>query len=273
MCPNCRAFIDASDRVCPYCEVKVGPRAVERRSPTDIAGIIPGAQFTTAMILLVNIGLFIATIVLSRGGEGNPLGGPDGRTLLMFGAKEPNFIVGYGQLWRLVTAGFLHGGFIHILMNSWALFSLGGEVEQVYGTARFIVFYFMATVCGFIASTWWSPSLSVGASAGIFGLLGVMLAFGMQHRGAGGAAVRAHYGQWVVWGLITSFLPGIDMGAHFGGLAAGFALAYIAGAPKLYESWRDTAWKVAAGICLALTAYCFFRMFIFLTGVLNSSPS
>ena len=54
-----------------------------------------------------------------------------------------------GQWWRLVTAGFLHGGLFHILMNSWVLFDLGAQVEQVYGARRMLVFYFVSTVGGF----------------------------------------------------------------------------------------------------------------------------
>ena len=67
-----------------------------------------------------------------------------------------------GQWWRLITAGFLHGGILHILMNSWVLFDLGAEVEQIYGTSRLIVFYFVSTVTGFWASS------HIGACVGRF---------------------------------------------------------------------------------------------------------
>jgi rhomboid protease GluP len=264
MCPNCRAFIDASDRVCPYCEAKVGPRAIDRRAPSDIAGIIPGTQFTSAMILLINIGLFIATAVFSmKLLDGRFSLDIPGQILAAFGAKYVPAIRA-GEWWRLITAGFLHGGVIHILMNSWALYGLAGQVEELYGSARFIVFYFVSTVCGFLASTWWSDSLSVGASAGIFGLIGVMVAYGMQHRTSAGTAVRAHYMQWAIYGFVIGLLPGlrIDNAAHLGGLAAGFATAWLAGPPKLYETWRDKLWKAAAGVCIALTALAFFLMAI-----------
>ena len=71
-----------------------------------------------------------------------------------------------------MTAGFLHGGLLHIGMNSWVLFDLGAQVEEVYGASRLIVVYFMATVFGFLLSTFWTAALSVGASAGIMGLIG-----------------------------------------------------------------------------------------------------
>jgi rhomboid protease GluP len=274
MCPNCRAFITTDDRVCPYCDAKVGPRAIDRRSPSDIGGIIPGAQFTTAMILLINIALFVATMIYSMKGTGGGFSmNVDGRTLTLFGAKNALLILFAGEWWRLVTAGFLHGGLFHILMNSWALYSLGGQVEELFGTARYIVFYFVATVAGFLASLYISPrALSIGASAGVFGLIGVMIAFGMQHKTAMGQAVRSHYTQWAVYGIVMGLLPGfaVDNAAHIGGLAAGFALSWFGGTPKLYQSWRDTAWKAAAGISLLLTALSFLLMAL---RFLSSAPA
>ena len=72
MCPNCRAFITTDDKVCPYCEVQVGPRAIDRRSPADVlGGLIPHARFTTMLILLLNTGLYLAMVLqTSRTGSG-----------------------------------------------------------------------------------------------------------------------------------------------------------------------------------------------------------
>src|ERR1700674_1453525 len=160
MCPNCRAFITTSDRVCPYCDVKVAPRAVEQRSPGDImGGLIPHARFTTILILLINTALYIAQ-------QFSPV-------LTQAGASLP-WIYERTMPWRLVTAGFLHGGIIHILMNSWVLFDLGAEVEQFFGTSRLIVFYFFSTITGFLASSY-TGHVSLGSSAGIYGLIGAML--------------------------------------------------------------------------------------------------
>ena len=90
----------------------------------------------------------------------------------------------------LVTAGFLHGGLIHIFMNSWVLFSVGAQVEETYGTARYLVLYFVSNVLGFLASALLQPaSLSVGASAALFGLIGAMIAAGMRSNSAMGAAI------------------------------------------------------------------------------------
>src|ERR1700677_2614651 len=129
-----------------------------------------------------------------------------------------------GQWWRLVTAGFLHSGILHILMNSWVLFDLGAEVETLYGTSRLIIFYFVSTVTGFAASSRIGGHLSVGSSAGIFGLIGAMLAFGFTDRSALGRQVKALYTRWVIYGLVLSFIPGVDIWAHIGGGLGGFAV-------------------------------------------------
>src|ERR1017187_1958580 len=104
MCPNCRAFITTGDRTCPYCGQQVGPRAIDVRQPGAIlGGLIPQAHFTTVLILLINAGFFIGTMFLSRTmGETTAIG--------VLGAKWGPSIFQDHEYWRLVTAGFLHGG-------------------------------------------------------------------------------------------------------------------------------------------------------------------
>ncbi|MBI3470872.1 MAG: rhomboid family intramembrane serine protease [Candidatus Solibacter usitatus] len=264
MCPHCRAFITTKDRVCPYCEQEVGPRAVEMRTPGEVlGGLIPAAHFTTVMILLLNFGLYTATAVYSMGaGNQNAFWDPDLRTLLRFGAKYPPYILFRGEWWRLVTAGFLHGGVLHILFNSWAMYDLGATVEEFYGTSRFLVLYFLATIGGYLASTYWSGSVSVGASAGLFGLIGAMIALGVGSQTSMGAAIKAMYLRWAVYGLLWGLLPGfrVDNAAHIGGLATGFVCAYLSGTPRRQSS--EQAWTAAAWVCGLITAYCFFRMYL-----------
>lgn len=265
MCPHCRAFITKSDRTCPYCHEVVGPRAAETRGAGDLlGGFIPHARFTTTIILLINGGLYIATALYSmRSGNDGSLMSIDPRTLFDFGAKYRQAIL-LGQWWRLVTAGFLHGGLMHILMNSWALFDLGAQVEEIYGTSRLIVFYFLAIVFGFMASTYWTPTLSVGASAGLFGLIGAMIALGVRHQTSLGGAIRGLYIRWAIYGLLFGLLPGlrVDNAAHLGGLAAGFGCAYLAGLPRIPTAWSEKVWKGAAALCVFLTAVSFFKMFL-----------
>jgi rhomboid protease GluP len=238
--------------------------------PRDLlGGAIPHARFVTTIILTINVGLYLACMLSSmRAGNDNAFMNLDTHTLIAFGAKLGAPILLQGEYWRLITAGFLHGGLLHILMNSWVLFDLGAQVEEVYGIARMIPIYFISTIAGFLASTFWSPyTPSVGASAGIFGLMGAMIAFGMKHRSALGDATRSMYIRWALFMLVIGLFGfQIDNAAHIGGLAGGFATAWIAGTPGLVARAADRLWTFAMYACLALTAAAFIEMFLAFTG-------
>jgi rhomboid protease GluP len=264
MCPHCRAFITTSDRVCPYCNESVAPRRVERSSGPILGGLIPHAGYYTVVILLINTGLYLATSLYSmNGGRGNFIT-PDTGTIVLFGAKffDPRYVPP-GQWWRLVTAGFLHGGLLHILMNSWVMFDLGAQVEEIYGGARMLVIYFVANVAGFYVSYLWAPfTPSVGASAALFGLVGAMIAVGTRYRSAMGSAVRSVYMRYLIYLLLFSLLPGVDMAAHIGGLIGGFGVAYLAGTPH-YEGFKlERFWKVSAVTSVLLTIICFLKWYL-----------
>lgn len=258
MCPHCRAFVPASERVCTECREPLG-RTYRQRVASSVAafGLVPPTHLTTMIILLINGALFAASLVMSMKKNPEAVWSIDGYVLYSLGAKETMSILAGGQWWRLVTAGFLHGGVVHILMNSWALYDLGAQVEETYGTARLLVFYLGSSVAGFLASTWWTRALSIGASAALFGLIGAMIAYGYRNRTSLGLAMKAHYARWAVYGLLFSLLPGfsIDIAAHVGGLAGGFVLAYVADRPG--PRAHDWFWKGAAGVALLVTALSF----------------
>jgi rhomboid protease GluP len=254
MCPHCRAFITTSDRVCPYCNEPVAPRRAERPAGPILGGLIPHAGYLTIIILLINTGLYLATSLYSNAsGRGNFVN-LDNQTLLIFGAKLGPLIA-MGQWWRLVLAGFLHGGILHILMNMWVLFDLGAQVEELYGGARMLAIYFVANVAGFYLSALWNPRIpSVGASAALFGLVGAMLALGIKHRGsAAGDMIRSVYGRYLIYLILFSFLPQVDMAAHIGGLIGGFGIAYVAGRPQHPGSLVERVWQVAATFAVLIT--------------------
>jgi rhomboid protease GluP len=258
MCPQCRAFITTDDKICPYCNNAVAPKPYVARTPSDaMGGLIPHARFITVLIVLINTGLYIATVLSSMRSGGTALD-LDPRTLLDFGAKYGPAIAA-GQWWRLITAGYLHGSLLHILMNMWVLFDLGAQVEESYGGARYLVMYFVSNITGFLASLYLLPALSIGASAAIFGLIGGMIAMGVRERGSYGAAVRKVYMRWAIYGLVLSLIPGTDWAAHVGGLAGGFVIGFITGTPGR-TAIVERIWQVAAGISLALTGLAFFDM-------------
>jgi membrane associated rhomboid family serine protease len=264
MCPNCRAFVTMSDRVCPYCDAQLGPRAIDLRASQFAASLIPQGNVTATVFLIINAALYLIEIILSYRMFGASPGTLDGRAAALLGDKNPYFIYQLHQWWRLITAGFLHGGIVHILMNSWTLFILITEAEQFYGTSRVVFTYIATTFTGFLLSTLWSPhSSSLGASAACFGYFGLMLAMAVRRRSDPLAqAVRAHYGQWLLFGLVLSLLPGIDIAAHIGGFVGGFLIGLVAGLPGLPNSPRETLWKILAGLAVALAVYAFWQDFV-----------
>jgi rhomboid protease GluP len=266
MCPNCRAFINITDRVCPYCGVNVGPRAVDLRSSQLAASLLPRANVTSAIILSINCFCFLLEILVNHKIGDNSMSNGGGlfnisvQTLILVGAKYGPAIHA-GQWWRLITAGFFHGGVIHLAMNSYALFVLVTEVEQFYGTSRLIVAYFASTFLGFWLSTIWNPGApSLGASAAAFGLIGIMLAMALRRRSDPLAQlVRAQYTQWVIFSLVMSFLPGVDLAAHVGGLIGGFVVGLVGGLPELPGSPRERLWSALAALSILVTLYAFWR--------------
>jgi rhomboid protease GluP len=270
MCPHCRAFITINDRTCPYCGEQVGARAVDIRNAGDvIGGFVPRARFNTMLILLINSGLYAATVLYAmKAGRGNMMD-LDGQTLVEFGAKVGlQYLTGFtdvhGQWWRLVTAGFLHGGLFHILMNSWVLFDLGAQVEEIYGASRMWVIYFLGSCTGYLLSAWWFQGPSIGASAGLTGLIGAMIALGVRHNNPMGQTIRGMYVRWAVYILIFGLIPGfhVDNAAHIGGLIGGFCVGYIAETPGRQGTAGETMWKAASWFCIILTVVSFLKWWL-----------
>lgn len=261
MCPNCRAFITITDRVCPYCGAQLGPRAIDIRGSQLAASLLPRANLTSIIVLIINVTFFLIELVESHKLANSAWGSLNSTIALYLGMEYPPAIH-QGQWWRLITAGFLHAGFWHIAINSWSLFILVTEVEQFYGTSRFIVAYVFSTMTGFWLAYFFG-SVSLGASAAAFGLFGIMLAMSLRHRSDPLAqAIRAHYGQWLILGLVLSFMPGVSLSAHVGGLVGGFIVGAIAGLPGLPNTPREFVWKLLAVLAIVITIWAFWQDFV-----------
>ncbi len=260
MCPHCRAFITIHDKVCPYCDTPVGPRAIDLRDPGGIlGGLVPSAQFATIVISLVCVAMYLVTLLASaKVGEAN--------ALIRYGAALPQGVFG-GQWWRLITAGFLHGGLMHIFFNLWVFMDLGRHAEEIYGTKRMVAVFIFSSMGGFALSMLRGTMLTVGASAGLFGLIGAMIAYGVRYKWSGQAAmIKGFYIRWAIYGLLFGLLPffRIDNAAHIGGLATGFALGYLAGTPRLVPDFREKIWTAAAAAAIGLTGYAYLLLILWL---------
>jgi rhomboid protease GluP len=134
-----------------------------------------------------------------------------------------------GEVWRLLASAFLHGNFPHFAVNMLALVSFGTWLERVLGTPRWLVLYALSALGGSAASALADrPVMSVGASGAIWGLMLAGVAMAWRPRGllpplAVANARRAAVVPLAI-NLLYSFRPGIDLLAHLGGGAVGFAL-------------------------------------------------
>src|SRR5215813_1212633 len=172
----------------------------------------------------INIIVFVL-MALAGGSSNEP-------TLMAFGVKS-NAAIAKGQWWRFVTPIFIHIGLLHLFFNSYALWIVGPQVEKLYGGGRFVILYVLTGVAGVYGSYAYHPNtISAGASGAIFGLFGVLLAFGIRYRDSIPPFFKRAVGTGVlpviVINLIIGFtIPEIDNSAHIAGLLAGVALAAI----------------------------------------------
>ena len=130
----------------------------------------------------------------------------------------------FSRPWEFVTAMFAHGSIEHLAMNMVSLYWLGTMLENIQGKVRFAIIYFVSGIAGNIAFALFANGSAVGASGAIFGMLGAAAYLMYQRRD--NPAIRGMYQGLIamlVLNVINSFLPGIALEAHFGGLVAGVA--------------------------------------------------
>ena len=179
----------------------------------------------TNILIAINLLVFLISAWISKN-----IFNIDIYTLIIMGAKV-NSLIDKGQVWRLITCAFLHGGLIHIFFNMYALKILGPEIEYVYGKIKYLVIYLLSAIAASIFSYIFGPqSVSVGASGAIFGLFGAMVIFGIKHRKQMGKAYMMNILQVIFVNVIIGISSSnIDNEAHFGGLIVGALIALLLG--------------------------------------------
>ncbi|MDZ7748355.1 MAG: rhomboid family intramembrane serine protease [Halofilum sp. (in: g-proteobacteria)] len=143
--------------------------------------------------------------------------------------------------WQLVTYSFLHGNLLHLFFNMFALWMFGSLIEMVWGSRRFLAYYFVCVIGAALmhlavmalgANGYVEPVPTIGASGGVFGIL---LAFGLRFPNQyilllippipikakyfvlGYAAIELYLG-------ITGTQAGVAHFAHLGGMVTGLVL-------------------------------------------------
>ncbi len=192
----------------------------------------PIVSYTLLAIIVLIFGVMTAA-----GGSTVPT------VLIDFGAMFGPAILD-GQLWRLFSAMFLHIGVTHLAFNGFALYSIGRDVERIFGHSRFIALYLLSGLFGSLATfaVRGVDEFSAGASGALFGMVGMSFAFFFFHRkrlGKQGKAQMKQLLQLVAVNLVIGIsLPGINNLAHMGGLFGGLFLGYFM-APRHHIALDD----------------------------------
>ncbi len=199
----------------------------------------------------VIVSLFMA-MLLTTGGRP-----ADSQTLRAWGAMASEDVAA-GQWWRLLTVALVHGNAIHILFNGLAAVYLGGLIERWQGRLRLAaLFAFSVLTASTLSLALHGPSLvAVGASGGIFGLIGAMVAVVVRWRGhfppTLWKALRQWLGTILLYNLLFLLIPNIDWAAHLGGLIGGFALTLAISRPPTQRRWLSVwQWISAAAVAAA----------------------
>ena len=230
LCPSCGSLVGINATRCHNCgtNLKFSMAAVNR----SLSGVFAGPAPVTTALLVANLLMFgiewMAAAAQGQGGGLSILWGMGGEPTYRLGMSSPYGIYYLHQWYRLITAMFLHGGLIHIGFNMMALMQLGPALEELYGSARYFFLYIVTGAFGFLVSSFTGHN-SLGASGGLLGLVGAMLAITSKRGGSYMRELRAGLIRSVVILFVLGALPGIaiDNWAHGAGLAAGFVLGKI----------------------------------------------
>jgi membrane associated rhomboid family serine protease len=222
-CSNC------GRPICPECmtSTPVGMRCPECARQTTKVRVGQGAFGTTASkmpatIALIAINAIVFVAELAAGGMGGIDGG--GSLIRDAGLRGPE--IANGDWWRVITGGFLHAGFLHLLLNMYVLWVAGSVLEPGIGTPRFLAIYFVSLLAGSLGALLVEPdTFTVGASGAIFGLMAAVI---VVARGRGVEQLASQFGLFVVLNLVLTFsIPGISVGGHVGGLIGGALAALL----------------------------------------------
>lgn len=263
ICASCGVLVGVNDDRCYSCG---------RRNP-GLWGYAPalrslGQDFGFVPLMTgATIVLYVVSLLLSR--EAMPTVSPTSEILFLLGASGAAPVFEYGRWWTLVTAGWLHGNLLHIFFNVLWIRQLAPAIGEIYGPARMIIIYTIASITGFALSSvageylWWMPifflrgaQLTVGASAAIFGLLGAAVYYGRRSGSSAASQTGLQYA--LMLGIFGLIFPGVDNYAHAGGFVGGYLTGQLLDPLKP----ERVDHMVAAGVCLIATALAIGASFV-----------
>lgn len=257
VCPNCGSLVGVRDDKCYACG-RVNPglwgfAPALREFGTDL-GFVP-------LVIGGSVFMYLLSLVLS-GSDVNMVGfsllSPSTDALLLLGASGAYPVFFRGAWWTVLSATWLHGGLLHILLNMMWVRNLGPSSAEIIGPARTVIIYTVSGVCGFLLSSvmgyvnlpipfFQGANLTVGASASVFGLLGALMHYGQR---SGSSLIRAEAKQYAIYLFVAGIIfPNVDNFAHAGGFLGGYATSWFFN-PLTRERGDHI---LVAVICLALT--------------------
>jgi len=211
----------------------------------------PDTTPVAGALIVVNLAIFVLDAVRSYGSAGTADHVSDLQVHLVIAQR----FLDDGEWWRLVTAGFVHFGPLHVAMNMLLLFQLGRMLEPALGSAKFALLYAASLVGGSVGAVMLTPqALTGGASGAVFGLMAAAVV-GVARRG-GNPMSTGLGATFAVNIVLTLAIPGISIGGHFGGAIAGAACGAVMLAPVWREppQWVQVATPVIVGAACVVLA-------------------
>lgn len=221
------------------------------------------------IILGINVVMFFISYTFLRFSPDSEIFG-----FLLLGAENYELVVS-GQVWRMITSAFLHANIIHIVMNMYYFFQIGGIVERFYGEKKFFIIYILTAILASIFSLASNvifmgySNISVGASGAIFGLLGLILSASWKgSRDPFHSGLPFDYKQLIPYVLINLafgfIFPGINNAAHIGGFIGGVVLGLVVRPEIGYSSGKNSILiNLAFYISLGILVLSFVSLLLF----------
>lgn len=181
------------------------------------------------LVVALNLGVWLLNLL-----DGLSAANPTPAQLFGWGANSASAVIQEAEYWRLLTATFLHGGWLHIALNMYALWASGRQVCRWFGNGQFLLIYLGSALAGSALSLHFSSqqAVSVGASGAVFGVLAAVVVAAWRQREHMAVLKSKHLltsqGSFIIYALAQGFgKQGIDNAAHVGGLLAGALLAWL----------------------------------------------
>ncbi|MBL8619431.1 MAG: rhomboid family intramembrane serine protease [Deltaproteobacteria bacterium] len=260
LCSACRGLISNEERACPYCGAALpglgGTSSALDRFFTDLDVVFLTRAGCVALYGAQAIGTYaLDPERLTAPRRLLDLGGISPLVSHLMGSAERLALLD-GELWRLLTASWLHGSALHLAMNMWFVAPGLRQALIIFGPARTLVIWLLSGVGGMAVGAAFAPAGVVGSSTSIFGLMGALAVFGWRRGGTLGRALRDHVLQQILWVVLLSMgISNVSHAGHVGGLLTG---ALVAAALPAHESAPERRGpRLLALVLLILTVLAF----------------